>query len=467
MATFSTKINIAQELEHNRRRFITLIDLDCFYAQVEAKRYNIDSSIPLAVQQWGAVIAVNYKSREFGVKRGDTLKEIKKKCPNIRLCHVDVVNENGEIIPGKFTNEYHSKYKVTLDLYRKENFKILDIFRKFTLNVERASIDEAYMDLTDEVNKIYDAQYKNSNINKDLTDNWKGKVIGGAFNPRNQNDIKLLLCSEIVHEMRMAVLNELGYTCSGGIAHNKKFAKMISSMNKPNGQTILPTCGLTELLNNFSFTKVQGFGGKLGAKLIEKFNVNTFSDITTKVGYDKLCAFVDVSTAMWIWRICHGIDEEEVKIVGNVKRIGSSKNLRGVYKHEQVVKHMKICASELLVRIRNDRKQFHRIPKTLVVNYRTRAHGVKSVTTMMIHLPADDILSAQHAKYSEMLTKHAAKVLPRESGMEYTNIGMSVGGFVEQPKQNILNMWGDASRNTNVKRCLVNIDNSNNKYDKV
>ena len=175
------------------------------------------------MQQWGAVIAVNYASREFGVKRGDTLKEIKTKCPDIkyvmykcivfetssifendRLCHVDVVNENGEIIPGKFTKQYHEKYKVTLDIYRKENFKILDIFRKFTKTVERASIDEAYLELTDVVDKKYKSEYKDilNDPNYDLSDEWMGKVIGGQFNPRNEADIKLMICSQIVHQIR-------------------------------------------------------------------------------------------------------------------------------------------------------------------------------------------------------------------------------------------------------------------------
>ena len=121
-----------------------------------------------------------------------------------RLCHVDVVNENGEIIPGKFTKEYHEKYKVTLDLYRKENFKILDIFRKYAKTVERASIDEAYLELTDEVNKIYKSEYSHilQSPDIDLTDQWMGKVIGGRFNPRNEADIKLLIASKIVHKIR-------------------------------------------------------------------------------------------------------------------------------------------------------------------------------------------------------------------------------------------------------------------------
>lgn len=117
---------------------------------------------------------------------------------------MDVVNENGEIIPGKFTPEYHSKYKVTLDIYRKENFKILDIFRKYSKTVERASIDEAYLDLTDEVNKKYKSEYQHllQSPDIDITDEWMGKVIGGAFNPRNEADIKLLIASKIVHKVR-------------------------------------------------------------------------------------------------------------------------------------------------------------------------------------------------------------------------------------------------------------------------
>ena len=344
MASLSSGIDIVHELEQNQKRVISLIDLDCFYAQVEAKRHGIDSSVPLAVQQWGAVIAVNYKSREYGVKRGQTLNEILRHCPNIKLCHVDVVNENGEIIPGKFTREYHEKYKVTLDVYRKANFKILDIFRRYSPTVERASIDEAYLDLTEVVAKRFNAG------NYEIE--WKGKVIGGEFVPKSEADIKLMIGAQIINTVRSTVHSELGYTCSAGIAHNKKFAKFICSFNKPDGQTVLPTAGLSELLPNAPIEGVQGFGGKLGQKLKNSFGVTMLSDITQKVGYENLSKVFEEATAKWIWRICHGIDFEEVKVVGSVKRIGSSKNLRGVNAKSELVQHLKICASELLVRIR-------------------------------------------------------------------------------------------------------------------
>lgn len=50
---------------------------------------------------------------------------------------------------------------------------------------------------------------------------------------------------------------ELGYTCSAGVGHNKKFAKMIASRNKPNGQTILPTRALKQLLSTTYFRDLQ------------------------------------------------------------------------------------------------------------------------------------------------------------------------------------------------------------------
>ena len=78
-------LDINSLLQHNRRRVIALIDLDCFYAQVEGKRLGIPPSTPLVVQQWGAVIAVNYSVRPFGVKRGDSVGDIKKKCPQCVL----------------------------------------------------------------------------------------------------------------------------------------------------------------------------------------------------------------------------------------------------------------------------------------------------------------------------------------------------------------------------------------------
>lgn len=61
------------------------LDLDCFYAQVESIRLNIDQKEPLALQQWGSLLAVNYASRPYKVQRGDSIKVARQKCPEIHL----------------------------------------------------------------------------------------------------------------------------------------------------------------------------------------------------------------------------------------------------------------------------------------------------------------------------------------------------------------------------------------------
>lgn len=55
-----------------------------------------------------------------------------------------------------------------------------------------------------------------------------------------KNDLKLLIASSIVNEIRATVKEKTGYDCSAGVAHNKVLAKLVAGINKPNKQTLLP-----------------------------------------------------------------------------------------------------------------------------------------------------------------------------------------------------------------------------------
>jgi DNA polymerase eta len=65
-----------------------LIDFDAFYAQCETVRLELSPTIPLAVQQWNAIIALNYPARDFGLKRGASVEEARRLCPEFMLQHV-------------------------------------------------------------------------------------------------------------------------------------------------------------------------------------------------------------------------------------------------------------------------------------------------------------------------------------------------------------------------------------------
>lgn len=59
-------------------------------------RLGIPTSVPLAVQQWDGLIAVNYEARKSGVKRGDRTATAKQKCPEITLVHVETIGADDE-----------------------------------------------------------------------------------------------------------------------------------------------------------------------------------------------------------------------------------------------------------------------------------------------------------------------------------------------------------------------------------
>lgn len=92
-------------------RVVALCDSDAFYAACEQVRLGLDPKEPLVVQQWDALIAVNYPARTFGISRMDKAKEAKKRCPNLRLVHVATYKE-GEKEPGYWENPDTLTHKV-------------------------------------------------------------------------------------------------------------------------------------------------------------------------------------------------------------------------------------------------------------------------------------------------------------------------------------------------------------------
>ncbi|PWN51631.1 DNA/RNA polymerase [Violaceomyces palustris] len=145
----------------NPLRVVAHCDVDAAYAQFEASRLGLDpKTVPIAVQQWQGLIAVNYPARDRGISRFETIENALKKCPELRLVHVPTYSEGCDVA------SYHpdprpETHKVSLDNYRRESRKIIDIFRS-TLplaSVEKASIDESYFDLTIHVRKVMLERY--------------------------------------------------------------------------------------------------------------------------------------------------------------------------------------------------------------------------------------------------------------------------------------------------------------------
>ncbi|RNC50410.1 DNA polymerase eta, partial [Trypanosoma cruzi] len=130
-------------------RCIVHLDMDCFYAQVEAVRLGIDCRTePYILSQWGNLIAVNYPARKCGIARFDTVEKAREKCPHVKVSHV------ATYAVGDTEYKYHENarkgtHKVSLEPYREASRKIFNILRSFEgVEVEKGSVDEAYLDVT-------------------------------------------------------------------------------------------------------------------------------------------------------------------------------------------------------------------------------------------------------------------------------------------------------------------------------
>lgn len=174
-------------------------------------------------------------------------------------------------------------HKVSLDPYRLESRKILTCIKESLpanlQKVEKAGIDEVFMDLSAQIHSILLERYPELSgpaPYDDLTENlplppttaldWQADALVDLNGDETEDedpdwdDVAILIGSEIVRGVRVAVRQKLKYTCSGGIAQNKMLAKLGSAYKKPNQQTVIRNRAVQQFLSDFKFTKIRGLG---------------------------------------------------------------------------------------------------------------------------------------------------------------------------------------------------------------
>jgi DNA polymerase eta len=239
-------------------RAIIHLDLDAFYAQVEQVRLGLPHTTPLVCKQWFGILAVSYSARKYGISRSTKLPEALQLYPELVCAHVPTYY-CGEEDYQYHDNPQKSTHKVSLDYYRAASRKIMAILQDECPHFEKASIDEAYLDVTEMVDK-------ETGLDPDNT-RWGdvANVIGDVNNDEelSSDDLQLYYAARIAQRLRARILKELGYTCSAGIAHNKTLAKLGSAMHKPNKQTVIRYSQTSFFLSKMLLSKIRGLGGVL------------------------------------------------------------------------------------------------------------------------------------------------------------------------------------------------------------
>jgi DNA polymerase eta len=292
------------------RRQICHLDLDAFYAQVETQRLGLSDDVPLALLQHNLLLAVNYAARKFGVPSRCDVSVALKACPALKVVEI-------EMLDG---------IKPSLTRYREASARVMTIVKRLVPDerrVERASIDEAYLDLS----SLFPTLEVPFESRPDV------HVYGDEFEARKE----YAAASRFVCELRDCVKRELGYTMSAGVSCNKLCAKMASARFKPDSQTLVAPSAVRDLLLSCkSVHKVPGLGGKLGHELVEALGcepeaaVRAVQDLCrsgTTWGVPKILADrFGQDAAEWIVARLHGVDESAVVERMKPKSLLSSKS---------------------------------------------------------------------------------------------------------------------------------------------
>ena len=454
-------------------RVIIHLDLDAFYAQVESRRLGIDPSTPLVVQQWRGIIAVNYAARAAGIKRHLTVDEAAKLCPGVVFVHVETIGDDEDDEDDeRNTNETRTKNddddddddalrraatyrpsddapsasardaltsrsagdrdraappadppdrerrKVSLARYRRASRTVMETLADAFPDgaVERASIDEAYVDVTREVDAILrDAASRENDV--DVSYRVASGVSASGFvralrPDASVSDRRLALGADACRRARATVFEKTGYTMSGGIAHNKMLAKLASARNKPNRQTVVSRAATAEMLETLPMRSIKGLGGKLGER-VERALVEALSNASsssaeirsemerkarsgTGRGSSREGGFmaaslralfsssapsldrvrgidgIDHKTSVWLERVSRGEDDD--KVVANVrdgaKSVTAFKSFKAVFHVEKAHRWLKVLAFELAERLNEDRRRLRRAPRNVRLEYR-------------------------------------------------------------------------------------------------
>lgn len=361
-------------------------------------RLNVPEDQPLAVQQWQGLIAINYPSRKFGMGRHITSTEARKLCPDIILQHVATWREGDEKWAYHEDAFKHiATHKVSLDPYRMESKKILALIKESLpapplQKVEKAGIDEVFLDLSAQVHSILLERFPELNgpaPYDDPTENlprppataldWNADHLVDLDEAETQeddpdwDDIVFLIASEIVRKVRATIREKLKYTCSAGVARNKMLCKLGSAYKKPNQQTIIRNRATQQFLSTFKFTKIRNLGGKLGDEVVAAFGTDTVKDLLD-VSIEQLRKFGD-DTGSWLYSTIRGEDNSEVNPRTQIKSMLSAKSFRPtINTFEQAVRWLRIFVADIFSRcVEEGVLENKRRPKTLNLHHRQGA----------------------------------------------------------------------------------------------
>lgn len=327
---------------------VGFIDQNAFFAQVEQHRLGRTRADPVVCAQWDSLIAVLYAARKYGILRMDLVALGRQKCPQLVVGHAAVYDKGSLHWRYPAENEQPDRFtsKVLLDPYRRELRKILAVLAKECPIVQKASVDELFLDLgpliADEIKLKGWIDWNQAGddplplIDIIPKDDLPG-IIGEAVEPpllEDWDDVVMALGSQLVYRLRQKLELDLQYLTSGGVARTKVVAKLAGGFHKPDNQTVVFNRALPTFLAKFRFTDIGGQGGQEGQLTLNQLGVPP--DESDQMGYirahydlRRLQLVLGAGAGATVWALVRGAHPEPIKHQTAVKQMVSRKNLNG------------------------------------------------------------------------------------------------------------------------------------------
>ena len=303
--------------------------MDAFFASVEQRDHPELRGKPVAVggsKARGVVAAASYEARKYGVHSALASRIAAQKCPHLIFV------------------------KPRFEVYSAVSRQIREIFYRYTDLVEPLSLDEAYLDVT-------------------------------------ENKIGMPSASLIAGEIKARIRAETGLTASAGVSFNKFLAKIASDMNKPDGFTLITPDKATALVAGLPIEKFHGIGKVTAAKM-RQLGIATGADLRERAEEELVRHFG--KTGRYYYRIAHGQDDRPVQPHRLRKSIGAERTFDvDLVAEEDLLERLDFLAQEIAQDL--DRLQTTAKTVTLKLKYFDFTLQTRS-KTLVSYLSATDAI---------------------------------------------------------------------------
>lgn len=319
------------------KRVIVHSDINHCYAQIEEMLRPQLRNVPMAVggseeKRNGIILAKNDLAKAKGIRTGESLREARRKCPDLLIIHPDY------------------------DAYIYYTEKIKDIYCRYTDRVESFGLDEAWIDLT-----------------------HSQRLFGDGI--------------DLARRIQDEVFETYGITVSMGVSFNKIFAKLASDLLKHKGFVVVTEDDFKEFIWPLPAEDLLMVGSRTRKKLNE-MRIFTIGDLA-KASPERLTRRFGVMGGL-LWNYANGFDQSEVHLNGYkrpVKSVGNSKTVvHDITSIAQLQEVFRVLSESIAARLRNDHMKCNRIS----ISLRSTELKTKGCQKKLVRLTdlASDILEA-------------------------------------------------------------------------